>query len=226
MLGKDADPVTKKVPIQYKYIPAVINAILVIIFTKLYNKAAIKIVQNENHRYKGNYENSIINKIYMFQFVNTYIGNFVAAFYSQSFSGLTTNLFVVMVFKQLFVNSLEYFTEKYEVGKKIKKVEELFAEQIAMAERAGDEVEKADLEMHCEIEKQLMMKPAAGTLVFYYNEAIIQLGFIAFFAVSFPFAPLFSFFTNLLEILIKIQHITKYGRRNRAECTSGIGNWM
>ena len=49
-----------------------------------------------------------------------------------------------------------------------------------------------------------MMKPAANTLVFYYNEAIIQLGFIAFFAVSFPFAPLFSFLTNLLEIMIKL----------------------
>lgn len=57
-----------------------------------------------------------------------------------------------------------------------------------------------DLEMHEEIEKQYRMKPAALTLVFYYNEAIIQLGFIAFFATAFPFAPLFSFLTNLLEI--------------------------
>ena len=69
------------------------------------------------------------------------------------------------------------------------------------------------------------MKPAASSLVFYYNEGIIQLGFIAFFATAFPFAPLFSFLTNLLEIKIKLQHISKYGRRNKAECTSTIGNW-
>ena len=42
----------------------------------------------------------------------------------------------------------------------------------------------------------MRMKPAAKTLVFYYNEAVIQLGFIAFFATAFPFAPLFSFLTN------------------------------
>ena len=83
-----------------------------------------------------------------------------------------------------------------------------------------------DLKMHCEIEKQFVMKPPQSTLVFYYNEAIIQLGFIAFFAVAFPFAPLFSFLTNLLEIAIKLQHLTKYGRRNVAHGTSGIGNWM
>ena len=44
--------------------------------------------------------------------------------------------------------------------------------------------------------------------------------------MAFPFAPLFSFLTNLLEIAIKLQHLTKFGRRNIAQCTSGIGNWM
>lgn len=80
--------------------------------------------------------------------------------------------------------------------------------------------------MHCEIEKQLMMAPAEKTLVFYYNEAVIQLGFIAFFATAFPFAPLFSFLTNLLEVMIKLQNMGSYGRRNISEGTNGIGNWM
>ena len=52
------------------------------------------------------------------------------------------------------------------------------------------------------------------------------MGFIAFFAVSFPFAPLFSFLTNLLEIKIKLDIMEKYGKRNLAQCSSGIGNWM
>ena len=43
--------ISRKVPIQYRYIPAVINATLVIIFTKVYNKIAMKVVLNENHRY-------------------------------------------------------------------------------------------------------------------------------------------------------------------------------
>lgn len=75
-----------------------------------------------------------------------------------------------MVGKQLIVNSKEFLQEKWNVSKKIKKVEDLFREPIAQADLVGDEVEKADLMMHCEIEKQLMMKPAANTLVFYYNE--------------------------------------------------------
>ena len=69
------------------------------------------------------------------------------------------------------------------------------------------------------------MKPATRTLVYFYNEGVIQLGFIAFFATAFPFAPLFSFLTNLLEIMIKMQTLSRFGRRNFAQGTNGIGSW-
>ncbi len=52
------------------------------------------------------------------------------------------------------------------------------------------------------------------------------MGFIAFFAVSFPFAPLFSFMTNLISISIKLKISGEYGRRQIAEGGSGVGNWM
>ena len=71
----------------------------------------------------------------------------------------------------------------------------------------------------------MQMTPPAETLVYYYNEGVLQLGFIAFFATAFPFAPLFSFLTNLLEVAIKINHMAEYGRRNLAYGTSGIGSW-
>lgn len=61
--------------------------------------------------------------------------------------------------------------------------------------------------------------------MFFYNEAVIQMGFIAFFAVAFPFAPLFSFLTNLLEIKIKLNVMSEYGRRSMALASNGIGNW-
>ena len=105
------------------------------------------------------------------------------------------------------------------------KVEQIFARPIEEATLAKETVHLADVKMHKEIEMQMMMKPASTTLVYYYNESIIQLGFIAFFATAFPFAAMFSFFTNLLEINIKLNHMAKYGRRNISQCTAGIGNW-
>jgi len=78
-----------------------------------------------------------------------------------------------MIFKQLFVNVFEFASTKYTVGKKIRKVEALFAEPIAKAALVGDAISEADLKMHCEIEKQLMMNPSPTTLVYFYNEAVI-----------------------------------------------------
>ena len=97
----------------------------------IYKRLSTYLNIEENHRYVSSYENSLINKTYMFQFVNTYIGNFVAIIYNQNFVSLTLNLFTVMVFKQLVVNVIEYFKEKWQIGKKIQKVDDLFAERIS-----------------------------------------------------------------------------------------------
>lgn len=161
----------------------------------------------------------------MFAFVNTYIGNYVAILYAQSFAALTINLAIVMLFKQIVFNVIEYVQEKRKVGGAIDKVDKLFIEPIQMAKDADAIIELEDLKMHCIVEKQLEMKPALPDLVPYYNEAMIQLGFIALFAVAFPFGPLFSFLTNLLEIKIKLNHISEYGRRNVAQAANSIGNW-
>ena len=52
------------------------------------------------------------------------------------------------------------------------------------------------------------------------------MGFMAFFAVAFPLAPLFSFFTNLLDIKMKLSTMANYGKRTTALGANGIGNWQ
>ena len=52
------------------------------------------------------------------------------------------------------------------------------------------------------------MKPNQPTLVYHFNEAIIQMGFICFFAVSFPLAPIFSFLTNFMSLKLRLKLMT------------------
>ena len=70
------------------YVPAFINVLLIGLFGRIYKFLAFKLVYRENHRYEHKLENSLINKFYMFQFVNTYISFFVFIFYHQSFKKL------------------------------------------------------------------------------------------------------------------------------------------
>jgi hypothetical protein len=63
-------------------------------------------------------------------------------------------------------------------------------------------------------------------LIFEYTEGMIQFGMLIFFASSFVLAPLFAIITNLIEISIKMQKMTKYSRRRVAQGASGIGYWV
>ena len=132
-MGRDEFDRPKKVPIYWKYIPAVINTILIIIFGRIYKWLSNKLVVAENHRYESDFENSIANKTYMFNFVNTYISNFVVICYNQNFSSLTTNLIIVMIGKQVVINTYEYLSERISIGGKIKKSDELFVSKIEEA---------------------------------------------------------------------------------------------
>lgn len=71
------------------------------------------------------------------------------------------------------MNTFEYFKDKISFNRKVAKVEQIFAKPIEEAKINQEEIVLADLEMHKEIEMQMMMKPAPDTLVYFYNEGVI-----------------------------------------------------
>lgn len=89
--------------------PSIINSLLIGIFGQLYKRISMRLVMTENHRYVGSMEDSMINKTYIFQFVNTYISNFVYIFFDQDFKRLQMNMITIMVFKQVLFTLLGYF---------------------------------------------------------------------------------------------------------------------
>ena len=50
----------------------------------------------------------MISKVYIFQFVNNYIGNFVCLYYFQNFAMLQMNLVTTMIVKQVMVTIATY----------------------------------------------------------------------------------------------------------------------
>lgn len=102
-------------PWYWSYIFGIINTIFIVIFGNIWGTVSASLVKNENHRYKQSYENSMINKTYMFQFINNYLGNFFAIFYAQNFASLSVNLMTIMIGKQIILNVVEYWEERTEV---------------------------------------------------------------------------------------------------------------
>ena len=166
-------------PWWFIYIPSFINVFLIGIFGKIYRAVAFRLAEKENHKYEDSLEDSLVNKFYMFQFVNPYISFMVFTFYHQSFRKLQINLVIVMVFKQVIFNVIEYAGMRCSVSRKISKVDQIFEKRIQEIEDEchGDKkklkLQLADLRMHREIERQYVMQEPQQCLVFYYNEAVI-----------------------------------------------------
>ena len=112
----------KEVPYELRFTPSIVNVALIFIYGAIYKVVAQKLVDKENHRYQSSYEDSLINKMYMFQFINSYISNYIIAYWVRDFRTLAQNLVVIMVFKQVGANIAEYAMDKILIGRKIRKV--------------------------------------------------------------------------------------------------------
>ncbi len=138
----------KDIPIHLKFTPSFVNVALIFIYGAAYKAIAIILVDRENHRYQQTYEDSLINKMYMFQFINSYISNYIIAYWVRDFGILATNLMVILVFKQVGANVAEWALDKILIGRKIKKVKDEFEQRLKDLPDPADIIEQEQIKMH------------------------------------------------------------------------------
>ena len=73
--------------------PATLNSVQIVIFNTIYSIVGDKLNNYENHKILSSYENSLIAKVYMFTFFNTFNSCFLIAFLDSYFSQLQFCLF-------------------------------------------------------------------------------------------------------------------------------------
>lgn len=60
-----------------------LNAIQILVFNYIYNFIAVKMNKFENHKYRNSFNNSLISKIFIFQFVNSFNSIAIIAFFKK-----------------------------------------------------------------------------------------------------------------------------------------------
>ena len=95
-----------------------------------YNKwlkiIATKIVVAENHKFKKDHEESMIQKNYTLGAFNSYLGMTAAAFYDKKFQNVCMLLLTVLMFKQFIMNLIDLVSP----GRTFKKKFEMFDKRI------------------------------------------------------------------------------------------------
>ncbi|CAF3836457.1 unnamed protein product [Rotaria sordida] len=232
---------------------ALINLIIILILQYFYEILAIWLTNVELHRTDKSYEASLTIKMFLFQFVNYYASIFYIAlikpliiykptyldrhsiafrFEECDVSGcvweLSIQLITIMIGKQLISNIWEfYFSKLWNMCRKCI----TFRHTVRQINKRNAKMKKLDepilpINLKRSYEEDFLLQPFELTTLFYeYLEIILQFGFITFFCLSFPLAPLFAFINNIFEIRIDALKVVKEFRRPVARRAMDIGTW-
>ncbi|CAF3714176.1 unnamed protein product [Adineta steineri] len=211
---------------------AVMNLICSLILSLLYYWIASKLTDLELHKYQSKYDNSLIIKIYLFQFANFYASLFYIAFfkgrsteypsnYGEPGKGdfteqcdpagclveLSIQLIIIMIGMQIVSNLWEFI---YAMGRTLTR---LFRNH---GKKYEDEPWEEDYNLY---------DFNSIVLIDEYLELAIQFGFVTLFAVAFPLAPLFALINNLVELRLDAWKLLTRYKRPIPFKAADIGIW-
>jgi len=213
----------------------VLNAVVIMILNKVYRYFAVKLNDWENHRTVTSYENNLIIKIFLFQFVNSYTSLYYIAFFKRHAhlwgdevlkdkcsDGDSKESFGWGCPNQLQLQLLSLLGTSIVVGQAQEVLLPWLTQKLKLMWLSHNiKMNAQKIPKH---EKQNQLSSFEGTIDD-YSEMIIQYGYITLFAAAFPLAPLLALFNNVIEMHTdSFKWLTSYNKPfHRA--TDDIGIW-
>ncbi|XP_051878950.1 anoctamin-10 [Pristis pectinata] len=197
------------------YCPSIIYAVVIEIMNRIYKYAAEWLTSSENHRLESSYQNHLVLKVLVFNFINCFASLFYIAFILQDMKLLRQNLAALLITSQIlnqFVESLFPYWLQKRRNRKIKK--EL---HITSLEKELPLVEQ--VKMEGEMDRYL------GTFDDYL-ELFQQFGFVSLFSCVYPLAAILAVLNNITEVYSDGLKMCCVFQRPFFEPVADIGVWL
>jgi len=212
-----------------KVTPGIVQAIIIGILNVLYGYMARALNDWENHRTQTDYDDQLIAKTFLFQFINSYISLFYIAYFKDRsvifnnkeytdrclFDGCMTELAnglgSILITRMIMGNIVE-----------VMKPYVLYVYKFYAEEKELTEEQRTAPYFRWEQEAKLSVFLDTFSE---YNEMIIQFGYITLFVAAFPLAPLLALANNLLEVRTDSLKLCKIYRRPAPLRAEDIGTW-
>eukprot|EP00604_Paraphysomonas_vestita_P002458 CAMPEP_0174818240 /NCGR_PEP_ID=MMETSP1107-20130205/886_1 /TAXON_ID=36770 /ORGANISM="Paraphysomonas vestita, Strain GFlagA" /LENGTH=612 /DNA_ID=CAMNT_0016029841 /DNA_START=325 /DNA_END=2163 /DNA_ORIENTATION=+ len=210
-------------------VASVMNSIQITIFNIIYSQLADHLTEKENHRTDTSFEDSMIAKLFMFQFVNSYASFFYLAFiatylanpadddentgqcgYSDCMIALAINLGIIFGTRLTLSNVLELGIPLINAHLKDKK------------ENEGATKPPSNAEKQYRMEVYDQLKGSLND----YAELSIQFGYMAFFITALPAAAFGAFVNNYVEIRTDAYKLLRNHQRPIPGGVEDIGTWQ
>lgn len=182
-------------------ITALINAVQIQVLNAIYTSIAIRLTDYENHRTNTEYEDALIAKTFIFQFVNSFASLFYIAFVKPYIPDLDACVGSCMSELQSSLGTI--FLTRLATGSLLKLLIPYFSQK----QKEKSETRGKDIEDMSEVERafvQLEYHVLLGPFSDYANLAI-QFGYATMFIAAYPLAMVMSFVSNYVgELLLLV----------------------
>lgn len=228
-------------------IPKVLLAGAITLMDEAYYKLAVWLNDRENYRLQSKYENHLIAKVALFQFVNSFLSLFYIAFYLRDEEKLKEQLAGLLISRQIIGNLREsawpYFLEQWKLATLSFKMWGALSPSQEKApidvgsDKKNDSPEKVPAPSsvsdtnnppkrsigQAEIESSLYKYD--GTFSDHL-EMLVQMGYVVLFSSSFPLAGLCALANNILEIRSDAFKLAHVHQRPFGQRVANIGTWQ
>lgn len=209
-----------------KNLPIVVYLACLNLLDTMYNVVAKKLTDHENHKYQSDYENSLVFKLVLFQFLNMNAAYLHVAFVRQDYIRLATSIRTVLLVELIIGNVKETIIPIFLARRKRKAV---MAEALKKKREENPELEESecfvvpgDLDP---ISTQLDMEPYDGVFEDYF-ELVRQFSQITLFAAAFPLGAVLALLNNLIEVYTDTYKLVHMTRRSSPRRALNIGAWI
>ncbi|GFO25413.1 anoctamin [Plakobranchus ocellatus] len=216
-------------------LPTIVYAIAIGILNNIYRTIAAKLNKYENHRLQSSYENHLIVKLILFEFINCFICLFYVAFYLQDRALLKTFLGTVLVTQQIVGQVQEAMVPFFFMKRRQTQLEQA-AKRAGDSKKGGNEapaLERQTSNGTCKVDDSFKKQAALEGLMDdctgcndEYLEMYIQFGYVYLFSSTFPLAALWALINNFIEIRSDAFKFCKVFRRPFTQQANSIGAWQ
>ncbi|XP_064446705.1 anoctamin-10 isoform X3 [Mirounga angustirostris] len=197
------------------YVPSIIYAIVIEIMNRLYRYAAEFLTSWENHRLESAYQNHLILKVLVFNFLNCFASLFYIAFVLRDMKllrqSLATLLITSQILNQIMESLLPYWLQKKHHVQVKRKVQAL----------------KADID--ATVYEQVVLEKEMGTYLGTFDdylELFLQFGYVSLFSCVYPLAAAFAVLNNFTEVNSDALKMCRVLKRPFSEPSANIGVWQ
>ena len=205
--------------------PAMVSTGTIYVFGELYKAMAYKLNDLENHRTQTEYNDALINKLFMFSFVN----NFTPLFYLAYFRTLASKVGMW---------GSERYVDEPCVGDCMSQVSMQVAVLLVgtpLIKTLADNVlpqiidkfkEKKILTWYESEKSEKAIDISHDPTIHEYESKMLQYALVTLFACTMPLAPLIYYFLNKFDLRLDAGRLLIHGRRAVATRAEDIGQWQ